>query len=308
MPRSFYIAALLFLTLFMQGQHVPIHAFNYSTQLTAGYNVLLPDSSNVVWQVGRSTKFDSVLSIKPALYTDTLAAYPPNIDEGVVMILHDISQYGFPYRQYDIDFKHRFDTDSAQDGGYIQISLDSGGTWVNALAYMDAVVCPLYGDYYIDFYGANYLVNGERSAFTGAGRAFRYNHIHLGLFTAIIAQPEMIEYPVAPYLRFGFVADSINNQKPGWQIDDLEIWGVVTWGMDEQVLPITVTPNPSTGLFTVNSMRHRDGNVEITDSKGAYILSTRLEGSTLLLDLRNQPAGFYFLRFNDGTVIKLQKQ
>ncbi len=269
--------------------------------------MLLPDSTNQLWQVGKSSKFDGVLSAKPALYTDTLNSYPPNVDEGVVMVLFEDTWFG-PYHWYDIYFKHRFETDSLADGAYIEISLDSGSTWVNAIDYMDSVAWPMWGPYSIDFYSNEYLVNGQRSAFTGSGVNYRQNHIHLGLITAIVAQPEIVGFPVAPYLRFSFVSDSIDNQKPGWQIDEVEIWGVITHGVEKHIQPITISPNPSTGIFEIRSLNHVDRSFNVYRSTGSWLFKGRMKGTSTQIDLIAYPTGTYYVKFDDGITIKLIKQ
>lgn len=291
----------------IKSQNFPISAFNYSTNIIPGYNVLLPDSSNQHWQVGRSAKFDGVLSVKPALYTDTLSSYPVNMNEGVVMILHEESQFGFPYHQYDVFFKHRFETDTLNDGGYIEISLDSGATWVNAIDYMDSISWPMFGNFYLDFLSTQRLINGQRSAFTGSGVAYRYNHIHLGLFMTIMAEPELIDYPVAPYIRFNFVSDSVDHQKAGWQIDEVEIWGAVGWGLEERVQPITISPNPSNGIFNIQSVNHLHQRYTVTNTAGKVLIVGEMEGTTASVNLDLYPAGTYFLNFESGTAIKLIK-
>jgi hypothetical protein len=288
-------------------QTFPVNSFDYSTNLTPGYNVLLPDSTNQLWQLGKSSKFDGVLSSKPALYTDTLTSYPINVDEGIVMMLYDASGIN-AYHWYDVYFKHRFETDSLVDGAYIEVSLDSGSTWVNAIDYMDSISWPMWGPYSVDFYSTDYLVNGQRSAFTGRGINYRQSHIHLGLITAIVANPEIIDFPLAPYLRFSFVSDSIDTQKAGWQIDEVEIWGVITSGIEERLKPIVVLPNPSSGLFRIQSVNHQDLYFEVSDLKGRKILTGRMNGTSAAIDLSSYPSGTYLLKFEDGTAIKLVKR
>jgi hypothetical protein len=297
----------LFGMLYLSGQVAPINTFDYSNPLTPGQNVLLPDSSNQLWQVGKSAKFDGVLSTKPALYTDTLNSYPINVDEGVTMVLYD-EYFGLAYHWYDVFFTHRFDTDSLSDGAYIELSLDSGATWVNVVDYTDSVVWPADGPYSIDFYNNSYLVNGQRSAFTGSGKAFRQNSIWIGLIVAVVAKPEMVDFPVAPYLRFSFVSDSVDNQKAGWQIDEVEIWGTVTSGIPERVNPITISPNPSNGVFEIQSRNHSQLNFMVSNAIGQNVYHGKMNGTQAKVDLSSFPPGSYFLTFENGNSIKLIKR
>lgn len=307
MIKHILLLLAVLVSICLSSQTFPINSFDYSTNLTAGYNVLLPESTNQLWQVGKSAKFDGVLSAKPALYTDTLNTYPVNVDEGVVMILYEEGSWG-PYHWYDVYFKHRFETDSLLDGAYIEVSLDSGSTWVNAIDYMDSISWPMWGPYSVDFYSTDYLVNGQRIAFTGSGATYRQNHIHLGLITAIVAQPEMIGFPVAPYLRFSFVSDSVDSQKAGWQIDEVDIFGVITFGIEERIQPITISPNPSTGIFKLQSPNHTDASFTIYDLTGKQVYSGKMNGSSVTVNIAQSPSGTYYLKFTDGAAIKLIKR
>jgi hypothetical protein len=249
------------------------------------------------------------MSTKPALYTDTAAAYPANASESVMMIMYDnLGGFGSYFNGYNLEFTSRYLTDSACDGGYIEMSIDSGQTWVNILDY-DSVPFPYpYGHYSYDFGGKDIqLANGQRSSFTGNGVNYYQNYLSIIFLNGIIAKPEVgFEDPV--YLRFTFSSDSIETNKPGWQIDDFKIFGVYPSGLEEAINPIFILPNPASGVFEIKASNHLRAEYRVSDSTGRIILNGKMEGTIGWIDLCNHPAGVYVLRFKDGLTIKLVKQ
>ncbi len=310
MKKFYTLLILLNVALFSSAQTWQINSFDYSNLLTPGYNVLLPDSTNQVWQVGKSAKFDGVLSTKPALYTDTLGSYPTSMNESVTMVLY-AENFGQPAHWYDIRFTHRFETDSLMDGGFVEISLDSGATWVNAIDYLDSVPWSSYNfAIYCDFPANTYLPYGQRCAFTGNGKSFRYNSIHMEFMWSISPKPEVggLMWPIAPYLRFAFASDSLQTNKAGWQIDEVEIWGTIGFGIEERINPIYITPNPSNGVFKLESLNHSDAKFVVSDSQGRVVLEDKMQGTSAQINLSNQAAGMYIVRFEDGFTVKLMKE
>lgn len=302
---------VLLMPLFGYSQTWQINSFDYSQFMSPGYNVLMPDSSNQVWQVGYSSKFDGVPSTKPALYTDTVLSYPVNMNERVTMVLYDIDPQsgGTPSFSYDIRFWHRFETDSLTDGAYIEISLDSGATWVNAIDYTDSVNWPGFSGYSIDFGTNDYLPSGERIAFTGSGLAMRQNQIYMGLNGAFKTnQGTYFPWEVAPYIRFGFASDSIETNKAGWQIDQVDIYGAVWSGVSSRVIPVFIQPNPSNGLFEIQAQGQANKPYQIFNGQGQIVLKGKMQGDRQRIDLSRFVQGTYFLQFEGSMAIKLIKQ
>ena len=307
--KSTFLGLSMLIAFSAIAQIFPVVSSDFTQPIPGPYNHFILDSTNTLWQIGHSAKFDSVMSSKSALYTDTANNYPTNANESVMMIMYDnLGGFGSYFNGYNLQFTSRYLTDSARDGGYIEMSIDSGQTWVNILDF-DSVPFPYsYGHYNYDFGGVDIkLANGQRSSFTGNGVNYYQNYLSIIFLNGIIARPEVgFEDPV--YLRFTFTSDSIETNKPGWQIDDFKIFGVYPSGIEEALNPVFISPNPSNGVFKIQSQNHTRAEYRVTDSLGRIILDGKMEGTTGWIDLCNHPAGVYTLRFYDGLSIKLVKQ
>jgi len=100
------------------------------------YPYLEVDTSNQnIWQIGTPNKafFDSAYSAKNAIITDTVNYYPiDNISYFDLLIgafnFNDL----YPWNIY-VGIKHKYDTDTLKDGGFITISYDNRTTWMNII-------------------------------------------------------------------------------------------------------------------------------------------------------------------------------
>jgi hypothetical protein len=89
---------------------------------------------NCVWQIGRPQKpvFDSARSYPNAVVTDTLQTYPTNDTSSFILAQGGL--YGWGYPSYaGITGWYKVNSDSLTDYGMIEVSVDSGATWINIL-------------------------------------------------------------------------------------------------------------------------------------------------------------------------------
>lgn len=79
-----------------------------------------------IWETGQPLKvfFDGAHSITKAMVTDTDAYYPPNNHS-----FFDLEVETYEYPNKAVTFWHKYDTDTLLDGGYLEISYDTGSTW-----------------------------------------------------------------------------------------------------------------------------------------------------------------------------------
>ena len=100
------------------------------------YQYLQVDTSKQnVWQIGTPNKvyFDSAYSKERGIITDSTNFYPINNYSYFDLLIGEFNyHYYYPYVIF-IEFKHKFDTDSLHDGGYLTISYDNGKTWTNII-------------------------------------------------------------------------------------------------------------------------------------------------------------------------------
>ena len=136
-------------------------SFYFDTK-TNHYCDTLPYSG--IWQVGKPHKkfFDSAYSFPNAIVTDTVNPYPVNNHSAFEIIIYNSYCYPFECSPLYLSFEHKYDTDSLNDGCYLDISYDRGKTWVNiindSLIYKDSIFPPNWQSTHIYF---NNLYNSK---------------------------------------------------------------------------------------------------------------------------------------------------
>lgn len=235
-----------------------------------------------IWQQGRTTKFGaaSVRDSSCAVMTDSLNSYPVNNYSTVTMMLNP------PVYNYNVYFKfwHRFDTDSLHDGCWLELTMDSGLNWypVNHPALIPnffqngMTTCNLYNNN-LSQNTMDTLSNGQLG-WSGNSLGWRY--------TALVLNFAM---PIKPHrnglingVRFVFKSDSIQQNKAGWMIDDIEIGNVYTCGglQDLTAYPsLPVYPNPSRDgrFFFSYPQQSVHSDITIYSLQGQKIISVPLQ-------------------------------
>jgi Concanavalin A-like lectin/glucanases superfamily/SprB repeat/Secretion system C-terminal sorting domain len=70
---------------------------------------------------------------------------------------------------------------------------------------------------------------------------------------------------------------------------------------------LTIMPNPSNGMFTINSNVEVDGTIELINELGQVVYKNRMNGLTQQLDVRNLSAGVYHLKVSNGNGIQTKR-
>lgn len=270
--------------LFMFGSNGLLAQSNYIDFDTPSADSLLvidtSNSVNNVWQIGHTTKpFFYASDSTVAIVTDTVNQYPVNsysiftLDAG----------FSNPMVYVQLSFDHKMQTDSLHDGGYIELSIDSGVTWNN-----------------IYYYGFEYAVpepggiNNDIPAFTGT---YGWQTVY---FNTCILNPNDEYKPVL--FRFVFISDSILDEgKSGWMIDNLFFQTEYCEGIDpirDDEL-INIYPNPTSDVIAF-SRQHvlPSAYISITDFFGRAILSQPFPKSNQI-DVSHLPTGFYHIIYSD---------
>ena len=88
------------------------------------------NNPNNIWEVGTPMKslFDSSYYSKRALITDSMSTYPINDTSVFYISLPE----KYDYIVY-LSFSYKMDSDTLKDFGKIEISPDSGNTWIDVL-------------------------------------------------------------------------------------------------------------------------------------------------------------------------------
>lgn len=267
----------------------------------------LPDTSTIpLWQVGRTTKsfFTTDTNGIVSMMTDTTNSYPTNAN--------NFFSIKIPRRGNTIvSFWHKYQTDSAHDGGVVEFSLDHGLSWHNITdtCNIDSAVSitPWTGLVTTNFYGPNdTLLSGEPS-FNGHCDTIRHSEIRFG-------DPDPVKSTATYgcewglldtfYLRFRFISDTIPDSLAGWLIDSIRInYLGIRHGSVNQFSGITslpVSPNPSpTGTFRFPDLSiKKQFTIQVYNTLGQRILQLPL---THLLDISSYPKGLYYYKATDGT-------
>lgn len=94
----------------------------------------IPTFASNIWEIGRPSKFqlNQAYSSNKAIITDTINTYPLNNHSYFDLFITAASIPDYPY-QIQVEFMHKFVTDTMLDGGYITISYDKGLSWENII-------------------------------------------------------------------------------------------------------------------------------------------------------------------------------
>lgn len=174
---------------------------------------IIPDTvsnPNCSWQIGKPQKavFDSAYQSIRALVTDTAQPVRPN--DTSVFILKHFRNSTQSSHYFDLYFWYKMDGDST-DFGKIEISPDSGYTWINVLT-EDTLYDMCY----------------QFSKPTLSGSTNGWKHFRLDMAQWASANPQFSSYPV--YLtadiilfRFTYITDSDTTPRAGWMIDNIQL-------------------------------------------------------------------------------------
>ncbi|MCW3082680.1 MAG: hypothetical protein JWP12_46 [Bacteroidetes bacterium] len=190
--------------------------------------VEIDTAASNIWQIGLPQKmFFGTPSTPPfAIMTDTINSYPIN-NHSTFTVSMDSSVYGF-FPNAAISFWHKYETDSLQDGGYVEFSADSGHTWTNVVdTYSMGVISIEPTNFYNNY--THDTIQGGIYAFTGTQNTWQYSRIKLSWFIAVLPTyngsgiNRDLNYVQKIMFRFNFKSDGVQTNKAGWIIDNIVI-------------------------------------------------------------------------------------
>lgn len=265
----------------------------------------IPDDSSNLWQVGKPQKtlFDTAYSPDMVIITDTVSNYPMGNHSWF-----QISVQGYQYMSLILSFMHRIDSDSGRDGGYVEISTDSGNTWINLVwdtcNFSTSSPCP----YYIlqeNFYAISDTLYNGQPGFSGTSDGWVHSQFQW-----------IWDFPVKPgrkdsvmsgmsdsiMFRFHFISDSIDNGREGWMIDNIKIssvnLGFAVNNIRKNKIQLNVFPNPVSDhvLISFDNPRQLFHSIYITNITGGVVRKMEnVRSDRLQIDRDNLPAGIYLV-------------
>ncbi|HHH50308.1 MAG TPA: DUF11 domain-containing protein, partial [Saprospiraceae bacterium] len=214
-------------------------------------------------------------------------------------------------------FFHKYDTEPAADGGFVELSKDGGVTWENAEAY-------IFRNGYSGLLRYTTFAIPNAKGFWGKSDEFVGSYIDLSSF----AGEDIL-------VQFRFATDA-SVSGIGWFIDDFELMdlynyqsqacvssnegdmvcayapekgtlvesntSVPTQNLTASNFDLSIFPNPAKDILNVNIMLKEveDLEMELFSLDGKRILSQKIEmaakNKNISLDVANVLAGFYFLK------------
>ncbi len=312
MKKHLLLLSMGLIVLLVNGQYTPYKNVGdtvgpwtvISFEEPTPYITILPLSQNI-WQIGapHKTFFNAAYTLPNAIVTDTMNNYPVNNLSSFELI---VGTFNFPWYPWSVfvDFRHKYDTDTLSDGGYITVSWDNGLTWTNIIDdnnnFFEITPHHPWGPYgNNNLYNSwSILSNGEEGYCGHSG-----NWIHSCMAWYNFPVDKKTDWvPDTMRLRFNFISDSIQQNREGWMIDQIRLFSIdLGSGIQEFLAGRSHSyffPNPvtTTATFTLNKT-YRDVHYEIMDSRGVLISkSDRGTCDEFTFERTGIPPGIYFMR------------
>jgi hypothetical protein len=283
-------------TLFSQD---PVYNWDTITFEKAYKYLKIDTSVQNIWQIGAPHKifFDSTYSGKNAIVTDTLHNYPVNNNS-----FFDLKIGAFNFGIYYpasiiLGIKHKYDTDTLRDGGYITISYDNGKTWANIIkdtVYQIGLPPPAFSS---NLYSEqDSLFNGEYG-FSGNSGGWITTWFSWRVLWVKKSAREIADTMI---LRFNFVSDSIPSNKEGWMIDNIRLSSDDIGGgiLKNENGSFKIYPNPMKDLSSIEfDKTYSSLQVGIFDLNGKLIEQRSFtDKQVIYLYKRNLKSGMYILK------------
>lgn len=244
-----------------------------------------------IWQVGIPEKDNINLPFTPdlSIVTDTMLPYPTNDTSSfIIPVCHYFGQLypGTTGTEFEIDYY--MDSDSLNDFGKIEVSLDSGQVW---------------WDYETTF-GFDQIGPSETILTGNSG----------GKKTMVIdpmsgdGTLEFLTYADSLHnngtikqllIKFSFISDNTPDNKMGWlisKITQIQYLFSSTEDISNQLFQTSVFPNPATSTIQlqIESKSNDDYHLQIFSTTGQLIHSEFLENKNqTTIDISRFPQGLY---------------
>ena len=242
------------------------------------YHIDYPGTNNI-WQVcvPHKTVFDSAFSTPHAILTDSSGPYPVgNTSSFIIKFLLDPSCMCAPA----IGGRYKFDSDSLNNYGRLDISFNNGVTWFDALKEDSGLI--------------QWFT--PKPVFTGRIHQWRE-------FGAILMGGNYKMDTI--WYRYTFVSDSIQTNQEGWMLDNIQLIAHTEGIQDNRYLDdINIYPNPATDKITIEILGAiKETILAIVDIEGQLLITQQINELKTQIDINTLPSGVYFVRLtNDKTV------
>lgn len=240
---------------------------------------------NCSWQIGQphKTAFTAAFSAPNAIMTDTL--HPVRANDTSIFYLKHVRPNNIPIHEFILHFWYQMEGDST-DFGTIELSPDSGHTWVNLLT-QDTT------------FHMRWMSSHKP---TMKGTTSGWQHFALDMMDWASSYGTFPVYMTADTIlfRFTYISDSNATAHDGWIIDDitLEDWyeGVEEVRNDNL---ISISPIPTNKILNIHQKKSTNkASIKIINLDGRVLYNdSNFVGESI--DIRPLPNGIYLLRYSD---------
>ncbi len=240
---------------------------------------------NNIWQIGtpQKTFISEAYSSPNVIITDTINHYPPN-DTSVFIFKHiDQGGYSTPHSA-ELAGYYKVNSDSLNDFGTIEISLDKGVTWINLLT--------------DNIYSSYYDWQTPKPVLTGNSDGWQNFWVRL----ARLGEPFNVEPGDTILLKFTFISDANSDELDGLAYDNFQFCdGVEGIGDIQDTDLISVFPNPTNNLlYIISNKPHPKQAIQVFSYTGQLLFEDRNFSSDFIDTKKlNLKDGVYFLKYSD---------
>ncbi len=231
--------------------------------------------SNNIWQIDKPQKtlFNQAYSFENVIITDIINTYPTN-DTSIFTVRY------FSYNCPSIFGNYYVDTDSLSDYGMIEISIDSGQTWLNIL-----------GDSMVNQF--------DEPILTGNSNGWQSFNLYLGDYAVGFGDYSFL-------LKFTFISDSIDTQQEGIMFDDLAFCIAANTKNLFANNALNVFPNPATDLLNFQLEESiQNAQIRIYSTLGQLMETQNINSEQTQFNVSDWQNGMYFYGiFVEGEMVK----
>ncbi len=311
MKKLYVLISILLLALQTFAQFTE---FNWDTITfeTENLYIDIDTSSQNIWQIGTPSKtfFDSAFSANNAIVTDTLNNYPINNHSYFDLRLGYFNCPDYISHSTFFEIKHKFDTDTLKDGGYISVSHDNGQSWSNIINDTSYLHCesPNANNMFVEelYSPTDTLFNGE---FGFSGNSNGWINTRFSWFDWPVKNVQYVGDTII--IRFHFISDDIETNQEGWMIDNIRLYAVDLGDKIEtqNIVDFEIFPNPMLDKSTIQLSNYQNTTICMYDMQGRKVQQTNFcNNQPIVLNKNKLKAGLYFVKIiSDNNQLGIQK-
>lgn len=281
---------------------------------TSSFIVIDTSNPSNIWQIGKPQKpiLNAALTGTNVIITDTVNNYPVN-NHSYFDFIFPITNNGIPIFSMNmcISFKHKINTDTMMDGGYIEIKYHKDSAW-NNIAYDTLHYSNMNFPMFFNcenLYGINDTLFNGTPGFSGTT-----NWVRTQMQWIWMVPVKSEYYPDTLQLRFHFISDGIEMNKEGWMIDSLEITEYDPGSSIEEnpsENPISVSPNPvlESAVVEIKINNNETYTAELYNIFGQKTAEfPKIKNNTFTIERGTHESGIKFLVVkNESKIIAVKK-